>query len=446
MPDCPGAREGSWSDYDLHLALMDAKQRYAYANSTSQKAHSVAARHLPGGNTRTVLYFDPFPLYFANAEGSKLTDLDGHMYDDFLAEYTAGIFGHSDPRILATLQDTGQAGLNFGGHTAHEGKFASLLVERFPALELIRFTNSGTEANLMALGAARIFTGRDKIMAFSGAYHGAMLAFNNQSNCNAPFDFVIARYNNVDDVRFLSHSCGSELAAVIVEPMLQSGGCIPAEPGFLRELREQTASCGALLIFDEVVTSRLHPAGLHGKLGIKPDLITLGKYVGGGMSFGAFGGRREIMERFDPGSPGFIPHAGTFNNNTLTMAVGYTAMAEIYTAEAAVALNERGEKLRNSLNEMAVAAQASMQFTGLGSIMCVHMTKAEIKSAADAQAGNLVLRELFYFHLLSLGLYVAKRGMISLSLAITEEQIARLIEGVSAFIRKYRPLLVPNMH
>jgi len=426
---------------DIASALADAKARYAASNPASRGAHLEAVGLMPGGNTRTVLHVDPFPLYFSQAEGSTLTDLDGHAYDDFLCEYTTGIYGHSHPLILSALQDATRAGMNFGGHNRHEAKLAALLTERFPALEMVRFTNSGTEANLLALGAARIFTGRDEIMVFAGAYHGSLLSFGRATSVNPPFDFVVATYNDLEGTRALLHSRREGLAAVIVEPMLQSGGCIPGDDDFLRMLRDETASCGALLIFDEVVTSRLAPGGVHAKVGLKPDLITLGKYIGGGMSFGAFGGRADIMGRFDPRSPDAISHSGTFNNNTLTMAAGYAGMAEIFTAEAAVALNVRGDALRGELNSMAAAVQAPMQFTGMGSVMAVHMSSAKLNSAEDALAGDMRLRDLFYFHLLEQGIYLAARGMFNLSLVTSEAQITRLVEGVASFLDRYRPLL-----
>ena len=426
----------------LAAALADAKRRYADDNPQSRTAFERAAEWMPGGNTRTILFVDPFPLYFDSGEGSTLVDVDQHRYIDFLGEYTAGLFGHSNPRILETLGQVAEDGLNFGGHNRHEAKLAALLCDRFPALDKVRFTNSGTEANLMALGAARVFTGRDKIMVFAGGYHGGVLTFGAVNRVNVPFDYITATYNDIAGTRALLRQHGGEIAAVIVEPMLQSGGCVPAELAFLEMLGDETKASGALLIFDEVVTSRLHPNAIHGKFGLTPDLVTLGKYIGGGMTFGAFGGRSDVMARFDPRLPNFVPHAGTFNNNTLSMAIGYVAMSEIFTAERAIALNGRGEALRARLNTLAADAQANMQFTGLGSVMNIHMTTIPIVSADQVKAGDMALRELFYFYLISRGIYLARRGMISLSLAITDEQIEQLVSVVSEFIDLYRPMLV----
>ena len=290
------------------------------------------------------------------ARGAGCGTLDGHAYIDFLGEFTAGIYGHSHPAIRAAIVGALDRGLNLAGHTAMEAELARLVCDRFPSVELVRFTNSGTEANLMAIALAIAATGRRKIMVFSGAYHGGLLTFpGGRSPVNVPHDFVVAPYNDADGaVRLIT----DELAAILVEPMMGSAGCIPGDPAFLAALREGASRVGALLIFDEVMTSRLAPGGRQQSLGIAPDLTTLGKYVGGGMSFGAFGGRRDLMARFDPRAPNALPHAGTFNNNVLTMAAGVAGLTEAYTPEAAIALNARGDALRERLNALCRASGA----------------------------------------------------------------------------------------
>ena len=240
----------------------------------------------------------------ARGEGARLWDLDGHEYADFLSEFTAGIYGHSHPAIRSAVEAALAGGLNFGAHTEIEARFAAAVCARFPSIELVRFTNSGTEANLMAVSAARAITGRPKILVFGGGYHGGVFYFRGHgSPLNAPFEFLLGRYNDLEALETLVRPHRQELAAILVEPMQGTTGCIPAERGFLAGLRALANETGALLIFDEVMTSRLAPGGLQEVHGILPDLTTLGKYLGGGMSFGAFGGRAEIMERFDPRRP-----------------------------------------------------------------------------------------------------------------------------------------------
>jgi glutamate-1-semialdehyde 2,1-aminomutase len=349
---------------------------------------------MPGGNTRTVLFYAPFPLAIAHGEGCRLRDMDGADYVDFLGEYTAGIYGHSHPVIRAAIDRALDGGINLGAHNLLEARFARAVCDRF-GLERVRFTNSGTEANLMAISLARVFAYRPKVMVMEGGYHGAVFTFSgNGSPINAPFEFVLAPYNDIDATVALIERHATELAAVVLEPMMGGGGCIQAEPAYLHALRAATQRVGALLILDEVMTSRLAPGGLQSVHGVKPDLTTFGKYIGGGMSFGAFGGRADIIDMFDPRRSDALPHAGTFNNNVLTMSAGLAGLTEVYTPAAAQALNARGDALRERLNALCRAADAPVQFTGRGSMMSVHMTRAPIRSAADAAKGDAKLKEL----------------------------------------------------
>lgn len=426
-------------------ALEALKRGFAAANPTSARVHAEACRVFPGGNTRSNLFHQPFPLCFSGGSGAVLTDVDGHDYVDFLGEYTAGVFGHSHPDILRAIRDVSAAGLSLGGQNRWESRFAALLVERFPAIERIRFTNSGTEANIMAIGAARAFTRRDKVIVFEGSYHGAALTFVAPNHpLNAPYAFLKARYNDAANVQALLDAHAGEVAAVLVEPMLSSGGCIPGRDDFLRTLRDVTAGAGAVLIFDEVVTSRLAANGVHGALGITPDLVTLGKYIGGGLGCGAFGGRQEIMAMFDPSLAGAISHAGTFNNNTLTMGVGVTAVGEVFTGEAAELLCDRGDRLRERLNETVGKRQVAMQFTGRGSSMNAHFTRGPIERPTDETRGHVTEKGLFFFHMMDRGVYVAPRGMLNVSLVHTDEDFDHVVDAVDEFASAYGHMIASD--
>src|SRR5438128_4632286 len=344
----PGGRQGDpmsrTPPANIHLAaaLAEAQEQYRAKNPKSLAQYEEACAALPGGNTRSAIYVEPFPLTIVRGEGAHLWDLDGHEYVDFLSEFTAGIYGHSHPVIRQAIAAALEGGLNFGSHNAAEARFAAAICSRFPSIELVRFTNSGTEANLMVVSAARAITGRPKILVFEGGYHGGVFYFRGHgSPLNAPFEYLLGRYNDIAAVEVLVGPFRAELAAILVEPMQGTTGCIPAERSFLAGLRALADETEALLIFDEVMTSRLAPGGLQEAHGILPDLTTLGKYVGGGMSFGAFGGRTAIMERFDPRRPDAFQHAGTFNNNVLTMNAGLVGLTEIYIPERARALNAR---------------------------------------------------------------------------------------------------------
>jgi glutamate-1-semialdehyde 2,1-aminomutase len=429
------------ANIDIPAALAEAAEVYCGRNPKSLAQYEAACAALPGGNTRSAIYAEPFPLTMTRGKGSHLWDLDGHEYVDFLSEFTAGIFGHSHPAIRRAVQQALDDGINFGAHNVAEARFAAAVCARFPSIELVRFTNSGTEANLMAVSAARAITGRKKILVFHGGYHGGVFYFRGKGSAvNAPFDFVLATYNDVAGTRALVEANRADLAAILVEPMLGGSGCIPGEREFLIELRLLASDTGAILIFDEVMTSRLAPGGLQDVLGIRPDLTTLGKYVGGGMSFGAFGGRADLMEWFDPRRKDGFQHAGTFNNNTLTMQAGLAGLTEIYTPERCRALNEFGDRLRERLNAVARRHGLALQFTGIGSMIGIHMTDVPIRSAADAAKGHAGLLDLFYFDLVARGIWFAKRGMMALSIALDEADGDRLVDAVEEFAQTRAPL------
>jgi len=429
------------ANIDIAAALAEAEELYRARNLKSLVQHRAACAAMPGGNTRSAIHVDPFPLTMARGEVARLWDIDGHEYIDFLSEFTAGIYGHSHPRIRRAIEQALEGGLNFGAHNAFEARFAAAVCARFPSIELVRFTNSGTEANLMAVSAARVITGRPKVLVFAGGYHGGVFYFRGHgSPLNAPFEYLLGRYNDLAAVEALVRPYRAELAAVLVEPMQGTTGCIPAEREFLAGLRALADETGALLIFDEVMTSRLAPGGLQNAHGIFPDLTTLGKYVGGGMSFGAFGGRADLMERFDPRRPDAFQHAGTFNNNALTMNAGLVGLTEIYTPERARALNAFGDRLRERLNAIARRREFAMQFTGLGSMLAVHMTDRPIRSQEDAERSNAALRDLFYFDLIACGIWFAKRGMFALSIALEEADGEKLVDAVEEFAQTRAPL------
>ena len=431
---------------DLDAALAEARAAYAAARPRSAAIHERARAVMPGGNTRTVLFYTPFPTAMVRGEGCRLWDADGHAYLDLLGEYTAGLFGHSEWRIIDAVKAALDGGINLASVGEAEGRLAGLIAGRFPSIELVRFTNSGTEANLMALAAARGHTGRAKTLVMRGGYHGGVLTFaspgaSERNAVNLPIPLAFADYNDPEGAMRAVLGEGDALAAVLVEPMLGSGGCIPASRDFLAALREATRRTGAVLIFDEVMTSRHARGGLQERLGVIPDMTTLGKYMAGGMSFGAFGGRADIMAVFDGHRPGSLSHAGTFNNNVWSMAAGCVAMGEIFDAAAAEALYARGEALRGALNDACARAGAAMQFTGLGSMLCAHFRRGPITGPYAAGPAEDRLRELFFFDMLAAGIYLARRGMAALSLPVTEADCARYVAAVEEFAAARQPLL-----
>ena len=389
------------------------------------------------------MFTNPFPIAWARGEGCRLWDEDGHGVVDFLGEATAGVYGHNHPAIRQAIETQLGLGWNFGGHTALEGELAGLLQGRFPSLEKLRFCNSGTEANMFAVQTARVMTGRPSVMGFGGCYHGGLLTFTAKENpLNVPIPTVVATYNDVEGSAALIEAHADELACVIVEPMIGGGGCIPAEMEFLRMLRERTARHGIVLIFDEVMTSRLGAGGLQGEHGITPDLTSLGKYICGGMSAGAFGGRADLMERYDPRQEVPLQHSGTYNNNVFSLRAGIAGLGEVFTAEAAVALNARGERLRARLNAVCAAADAALQVTGIGSMLAFHARRGAIRTPADAAAGNAAVRELLFYDLLAAGIYsMPRRGFMALSLPLGEAEFDHLVGAVEEFVSARASLL-----
>lgn len=414
---------------------------YARRNPKSRALQLAAQASMPGGNTRTTLYFDPFPLYMEGSDGARVRDADGHEYADFLGEYTAGLYGHRDPRLQAAVVAAAERGSANGAPGATEARFAALICKRFATIERLRFCNSGTEANLYALSLARIATGRKRFLAFRGGYHGGVFAFKDGVGpMNAPFDFTVIRYNDVDEARKTIAELGDELAAVIVEPMLTAGGAVPASRAFLHALRDSTRKSGALLLLDEIVTSRMGSGGMQAIHGIEPDLTTLGKYFGAGFSFGAFGGRADLIDRFDPRRPDALVHSGTFNNNVFTMSAGVAGLEQVFTAERAERLFREGSQLRERLDAI-VRVLPWARFTGFGSVMNLHFSPHEIVRPEDFATEPRELMQLFHLDMIESGIYLASRGQMALSLPMTTQDFDRAANAVQTFVDRRGPLI-----
>ncbi|BBK30693.1 glutamate-1-semialdehyde 2,1-aminomutase [Allostella humosa] len=323
-----------------------------------------------------------------------------------------------------------EGGIALGGPNLVEAELARLVCGRFPSVDQVRFTNSGTEGNLLAVSAARAYTKRSKVLVMEGGYHGGVFYFSGPTPLNVPFPFVFGRYNDIDYTRAAIREHAADLAVVIVEPMMGGGGCIAADDSFLAMLREEATKAGAVLIFDEVMTSRLSPGGIQQLSGVTPDMTTFGKYIGGGLTFGGFGGRADIMANFDPSRADSWPHAGTFNNNILTMSAGVAGLTEVYPPEVATSFNAKGDQLRGRLNAVAREKGLPAQFTGRGSMMSVHFGWKPVRGPEDTKQTPQALRDLFHMDLLARGIYLARRGMINLSVPMTDGDFDALVAAV----------------
>jgi glutamate-1-semialdehyde 2,1-aminomutase len=355
---------------------------------------------------------------------------------------TAALYGHSNPIIQNTITTTMRDfGLNVGATTKLETQYASLLCSRF-SLDRVRFCNSGTEANLHALAAARKSTGKRKIVVFASGYHGAVLSFPGgrpaENNVDLD-DWVVARYNDVESATKAIRSEG--VAAVLVEGMQGAGGSIPGLEEFLHAVQREAKNAGVLFILDEVMTSRLAPGGLAAAVGLEPDLKTYGKYLGAGLAFGAFGGKQAVMRVFDPRNPGALTHSGTFNNNTLVMACGYAGLSLVYTPSVCKEFNELGTWMLGQINEACRGTKCS--FTGIGTILCAHFTSdgaTTILRSEDVEE-HWELKDLFWMEMIEAGFWINKRGSVALILGTPKMEIERFVEAVKSFLERYWELV-----
>ncbi|KAJ3543067.1 hypothetical protein NM208_g3773 [Fusarium decemcellulare] len=408
----------------IQTKLDAATARYIARNPRSKTLHEEAVKAMPGGNTRTVLHASPFPVVMKSGKGYQVTSEDGHTYTDLTAEFTAALYGHSNPVILSAIRDVlNNTGLNVGATTVQEQVFAHELCKRFD-LEHVRFANSGTEANIHALAAARAFTKKRKIVTFSGGYHGAVIGFKGgkpEANNVDPDDWIVARYNDLESARRAIAREG--VAAVLIEGMQGSGGGLTAKPEFLQGVQEAAskASC----------TSYLRcPISRH-----------LANGSVGGLAFGAFGGRADIMAAFDPRLPGALSHSGTFNNNTLVTHAGYAGLSKIYTPEVASQFTKLGDELRERLNEVTKGTR--VVFTGLGSIMGVHFPKdgtRVIERGGEVEEIE-ALRDLFWLEMLEEGFWVVRRGFIALVLETPTAEFDRFVRCVEAWVAKHTDIV-----
>jgi glutamate-1-semialdehyde 2,1-aminomutase len=397
---------------------------------------------LPGGHSRQTLDFAPFPLTIEHGHGARITDLDGHEYLNLVGDYAAGVFGATCEPIRLAVEGALRGGVSLSGPNAHEVELAELISQRIPSMEQVRFCNSGSEACLFAAQLARHATQRSALLVFNGSYHGGFMVYKaKEPPLSVPFPVVRATYNDVAGTRLALRAAGSTLAAVFVEPMLGSGGCIPATQEFLVMLREETRKIGALLVFDEVMTSRLAPGGVQELRGIRPDLTTLGKFWGGGFAFGAFGGSRALMQHLDVRAGGALSQGGTFNNNVIAMTAGLIGARDVYTPEECRRLNELGDSLREQLAQLGKTLGLGFQATGIGGVLTTHWNDGPIADPSQVLPPDSPRRRLFHLELMERGFYIAARGMVNLSLPMDLHDIDAFVHAVRDYLTRHADIL-----
>jgi glutamate-1-semialdehyde 2,1-aminomutase len=366
-------------------------------------------------------------------------DVDGVERIDFISNYTSLVHGHCHPRVVAAVQRQAETLMSAAAPSELEIELAERIKERLPSIELLRFANSGTEATMQAIRAARAFTDRSTILTFAGAYHGT-----HDYGVSIPADaslppgslgvpgavantIACAPFNDIDATRAAIEQCVDDLAAIVVEPVMGAAGVIPAEPGFLSFLRRLADETGALLVFDEVIAFRIGYHGAQGRYGVTPDLTTLGKIIGGGLPVGAFGGRADVMSLFDPRAEERLAHGGTFNANPLSMAAGVATLEEL-TPEALERLESLAVSLRDSLVQLLADAGLPATVTQIGSLFNVHFTEGPIREHADARAADTALLRELHLFLLGNGVLWTERGMGCLSTPMTSAEIDVFVE------------------
>jgi glutamate-1-semialdehyde 2,1-aminomutase len=441
------------------MTATERREAFRQPLSASARLHEHARKVMPGGNTRTTVHMDPYPAYANRGRGAVVVDAEGEERLDFLNNYTSLIHGHADPDVSAAVIEQLQLGTAFGMPTPHEVALAELIVDRIPSVEHIRFTNSGTEAVMSAIQAARAYTNKPKIMKFEGSYHGSydyagVSTLAPESVWDQPLppstayyygspqgmldDVVVSRYNDFDLTGQLIESHKSDLAAVLIDPMPFRMGLIPGQVAFLEQLREMTRSLGIVLIFDEVISLRAAYGGYQSVVGVTPDMTTMAKIIGGGFPVGAVGGREEIMAVFDPrGGAPRVPHGGTFSANPMTMVAGLTAMRKMDQA-AFDRLDALGNYLREGLAEAMDGARLEGQVTGHGSLFGIHMHARPLSDYRSSH-GRLAERargSATFNGMLAHGVIVSPALTGCLSTPMTEADANTLIDAFAAGLRE----------
>lgn len=414
----------------------------------SSRMFEEAQRYIPGGVNSPVRAFKSVggnPVYIAKGEGSRITDVDGNSYIDFIGSWGPLILGHAHPKVLAAIQEAAVLGTSFGAPTERETEMAKLVCEIVPSVEVVRMVNSGTEATMSALRLARGYTKRNKIMKFDGCYHGhadslLIKAGSGVATLGLPdspgvpeataVNTITVPYNDLESVKLAFENFGADLAAVIVEPIAGNMGVVPPQPGFLEALREITQQHGTLLIFDEVMTGfRVSRGGAQELYGITPDLTTMGKVIGGGLPVGAYGGKREIMQQIAPAGP--IYQAGTLSGNPLAMAAGLTTLQELGQPGAYEKLEALSARLAEGLAENARKLGIPHTLNRVGSMVCLFFTDTPVVNYDTAKTADLDKFSAYFRYLLEEGVMIPPsqfEGMF-VSLAHTEEDIERTIDA-----------------
>lgn len=436
--------------------------RYIEKRPKSKQFHMESRRSLPGGDTRSITFYKPFPTFMSYGEGCKLYDVDGNVYIDFVNNYTSLIHGHAHPKVVEAVIEQVKKGSVYASPIENQFKLGQIICDRLPSAEKVRFCNSGTEATLGAIRLARAYRKKYKIVKMEGGYHGSHdlveISIKPPLEKVGPIerpnsvpedvsvapgvigDCVIAPFNNPEAVERIIELQKEELAAVILEPVLGSCGMIPPDPYFLRAIREITSKHKIPLIFDEVISFRLSKGGAQKIYNVLPDITALGKIIGGGYPVGAIAGREELMELFSPLNDHFLTHSGTFNGNPVTMVAGITTM-NFLTVDEIDRINRLGEKLRMHFNNVLEEVGIIAQVTGIGSLAQIHFTKEDVKDWRTATTARVDMRAMLHLLLMDKGIFSAPRGMFNISTPMGEKEIMEVRTALRDSLIELKPYI-----
>jgi glutamate-1-semialdehyde 2,1-aminomutase len=408
-----------------------------------------AQRLFPGGVNSPVRAFRGVggdPIFIDSASGPYLFDVDGNRYLDYVQSWGPMILGHAHPAVVEAVVKASERGFSFGAPTQAESELATLVIASVPSIEMVRFVNSGTEATMSALRLARAHTGRSKIIKFSGCYHGhadmllvqagsgvATMGLPDSAGvpAEATANTLIAAYNDIAAVETLFRAYPREIAAVIVEPVAANMGLVLPLPGFLEMLSKLTKEYGAVLIFDEVMTGfRVAPGGMQDRVGITPDLTCLGKIIGGGLPVGAYGGRREIMERVAP--LGAMYQAGTLSGNPLAMAAGIATLTELRKAGQYEELERKSQLLGDGFERAIRDSGLELQFARIGAMFCLYFNAQTVTDYASAKTSDTARFARYFWNMLERGIYLPPSQFETcfISLALDDEMIEETVNSV----------------
>lgn len=437
------------------------KKIYADARPNSRRLHTEACKYMPGGDTRTATFFLPFPNFIKYGDGAYMYDEDGFKLLDFQNNYTSLIHGHAHPETVEAVREQIAKGSAYTAPFEKQIELSAILTQRFPSVDMIRYTNSGTEANMHALRIARAYTGKAKIIKTEGGYHGTTDVFEASVDPNikkagtldqikvipesrgvsenALKDVLVVPFNDIERTRKMIEEHPRETACIIIEPIMGSAGQITPDLEYLKFLREITEQYHIVLIFDEVVTGRLSLGGAQKFYGVTPDLTTMGKIIGGGTPVGAFGGKQEIMQMYDPREKKMY-HSGTFNGNAVTMAAGLATM-KAYNQEAVDYVNGLGTLFKEGVLKIYDKLGLNMKISGAGSIYNILFTDKEVKNYRDVASAHEELNKVLYMSLLTKGVFDAERGMFCMSTAMTKEDIRFGLDTLETSLREMLPAI-----